>query len=54
MASLLGGPVFHPGVSAGAVLSALAAVAAIGIVSARYPVAMALRIPPLRAMNREA
>jgi putative ABC transport system permease protein len=54
MAILLGGPVFHPGVSAGAVLSALAAVAAIGIVSARYPVAMALRIPPLRAMNREA
>ncbi|MCK7471998.1 MAG: hypothetical protein MZU95_15545 [Desulfomicrobium escambiense] len=45
-----GGAVFRPFVTTSAVVNALAAMAAVGPASRRYPIAVALRIPPVRAM----
>ncbi len=52
LATLFGGEVFRPVVTAAAVANALAAMAAVGVVSCLYPVSVALRIPPVRAMQK--
>lgn len=49
---LLGGTVFRPGISPVALVSSLASVALMAWVASLYPVAMATRISPVRAMQR--
>ena len=50
--ALFGGTVFRPSVSLAAVGNALAVVLAVGIVSCLYPIYIALKITPVRAMQR--
>ncbi len=50
--TLFGGTVFRPFVTTSAVVNALAAMAAVGLASCLYPIAVALRIPPVRAMQK--
>lgn len=50
--ALFGGAVFRPSVSLAAVGNALAVVLAVGIVSCLYPIYIALKITPVRAMQR--
>ena len=49
---LFGGPTLIPVLSAGSVATSLALVVAVGILASLYPVSVALRIQPVRAMNR--
>ena len=49
---LFGGAPLHPTISGSSVLSALAAVIFIGMGSCLYPMSIALRVTPLRAMQR--
>lgn len=49
---LFGGPVLRPGVSPVSIVLSLAVVMAVGIISSLYPVAIALRIQPVKAMNQ--
>ena len=49
---LLGSDVFRPALSGGSVALAVGVVSLVGVVSALYPMAVALRISPLAAMNR--
>lgn len=51
--TLFGGAVLRPVLGAGAVLSSLATVAAIGVTASLYPAAVALRISPVRAMGEK-
>ncbi len=48
---LFGGPVLHLTLNAGAVVSTFVVVALVSIVAHLYPVIVALRIPPVRAMQ---
>jgi putative ABC transport system permease protein len=50
---LFGGKVLHPLLPSSAVLYALAVIAAIGVIASLYPVAIALRIQPVRAIQTE-
>ncbi len=50
--SLFGGTTLYPALSASATVTALLAVIAIGILSCLYPIAVALKVPPVRAMQR--
>ncbi len=52
LATLFGGEVFRPAVSAAAVAGALGAMVVVGVVSCLYPVSVALRITPVRAMQK--
>ena len=52
LSTLFGSSVFRPAVSLGALANAMAAVLAIGAGSCLYPIAIALKIPPIRAMQR--
>ncbi|HRY79470.1 MAG TPA: ABC transporter permease [Spirochaetia bacterium] len=52
LATLFGGEVFRPAVSAAAVAGALAAMAMVGVLSCLYPVSVALRITPVRALQK--
>jgi putative ABC transport system permease protein len=49
---LFGGPELRPAISASAVAWSLAATASIGTVSSLYPTAVALKISPVRAMQK--
>ena len=49
---LFGGSLFRPLLSAGAVAGSLAATAAIGLLSSLYPTAVALKISPVKAMQK--
>jgi putative ABC transport system permease protein len=51
--TLYGGPVFQPSVNLKSVVFALASIIAIGVVSSLYPIRLALRIPPVRAIEVE-
>ncbi len=48
---LFGGKVLHPVPSWGSIVTSLLMVVGIGVVSSLYPVSIALRIPPVRAMQ---
>jgi putative ABC transport system permease protein len=50
---LFGGPVLRLGVSGGTVIAALAAVAVLSVLAHIYPVVVALRVQPVRAMQTE-
>jgi putative ABC transport system permease protein len=50
---LFGGKVLHPLLPASAVLYALAVILGIGVIASLYPVAIALRIQPVRAIQTE-
>jgi len=50
---LFGGKILHPLLPLSAVLYALAVIAGIGVVASLYPVAIALRIQPVRAIQTE-
>lgn len=50
---LFGGRVFHPSISVGSIVTALAVVVLIGIVSSLYPVLVALKIQPVKAIQTE-
>jgi putative ABC transport system permease protein len=50
--TLVGGTMFYPSVSLSALVTALLATVLIGIGSCLYPIAMALKITPIRAMQR--
>jgi len=50
--SLFGGSSLHPVVSGSAIVNALLAVIVIGLGSCLYPIAIALKIQPVRAMQR--
>ena len=52
LGALFGGSVFRPLVSFAALRNAMASVIAIGVVSCLYPIAIALKIQPVRAMQR--
>nr|MDA3833691.1 ABC transporter permease [Spirochaetales bacterium] len=49
---LLGGDVFRPMISGGAIISSVVMVSLVGIISSLYPVSVALKISPLEAMNK--
>ena len=49
---LLGGDVFRPMISVSAILSSVGMVSLVGILASLYPVAVALKISPLEAMNK--
>jgi len=49
---LLGGDVFRPMISIPAILSSVGMVSLVGILASLYPVAVALKISPLEAMNK--
>ncbi len=49
---LFGGPVLRPGLSAGALAWSFAATAAIGTLSSLYPTSVALKISPVKAMQK--
>ncbi len=48
---ILGGPVLYPVISAQAVIISLVTVALVGIVASLYPVSIALKISPVKAMG---
>jgi putative ABC transport system permease protein len=50
---LFGGPVLRLGISGGTVIAALAAVAVLSVLAHIYPVVVALRVQPVRAMQTE-
>ena len=50
---LFGGRVFHPSISVASIVTALAVVVLIGIVSSLYPVLVALKIQPVKAIQTE-
>jgi len=52
-AILFGGPTLHPILTLKSVLTSFAAIAVVGIVSSLYPVSVALRVPPVRAIQTE-
>ncbi len=49
---ILGGSTFYPEISVRAIVSSMAAITAVGVISSLYPVSVALRITPLEAMNK--
>ncbi|TFG60598.1 MAG: ABC transporter permease [Spirochaetales bacterium] len=49
---LFGGPVLRPGISPASIVLSIAVVVAVGIISSLYPVSVALRIQPVKAMNQ--
>jgi putative ABC transport system permease protein len=50
---LFGGTVFHPSVSAASIVTAVGIVILIGIISSLYPVLIALKIQPVKAIQTE-
>ncbi len=49
---LLGGEVFRPKISGGAIVWSVVMVSLVGVISSLYPVSVALKISPLEAMNK--
>ncbi len=52
MQILLGGDVFRPIISGQAILVSLITVSVVGLIASLYPVAVALKVSPLEAMNK--
>jgi putative ABC transport system permease protein len=50
---LFGGEVIRPVISGGSLAASLAMVLAVGALASLYPVAVALKVPPVRAMSRQ-
>ena len=48
---ILGGPVLYPVISVQAVVISLITVALVGVVASLYPVSIALKISPVKAMG---
>ncbi len=49
---LLGGDVFRPAISGSAIILSMIMISIVGVISSLYPVAVALKISPLEAMNK--
>jgi putative ABC transport system permease protein len=47
---LFGGPIFKPGISPGAIGMSLVVVSLVGVIASMYPVSVALKITPVKAM----
>jgi len=52
MQVLFGGPLLQPALSAGSLAGGLLVVVAVGLVASVYPVSVALKIEPVRAMGQ--
>ena len=49
---LLGGEIFRPAISGGAIILSMVMISFVGVISSLYPVSVALKISPLEAMNK--